>query len=148
MLEMTDITKRFDAVTALNKASFQVNAAEIMALLGSNGSGKSTLVKVLSGLVNPNSGTITIDGKAADIHSCAAARKLGVAVAYQDLSLIPAMSVVDNIVMNIEPTSRVGTIDRKRPAKRLLNILNACTSMSTPTCWCSSSCPAHRAWSR
>lgn len=58
MLEMTGISKRFDAVTALNKASLQVNAGEIMALLGSNGSGKSTLVKVLSGLVNPNEGAI------------------------------------------------------------------------------------------
>lgn len=123
MLEMTDITKRFDAVTALNKASLQVNAGEIMALLGSNGSGKSTLVKVLSGLVNPNSGSITIDGKAADIHSCAAARKLGVAVAYQDLSLIPAMSVVDNIVMNIEPTSRIGTIDRKKAREKAVKYL-------------------------
>ena len=123
MLEMTGISKRFDAVTALNKASLQVNAGEIMALLGSNGSGKSTLVKVLSGLVNPNEGAIKIDGKAVGISSCAAARKLGVAVAYQDLSLIPAMSVVDNIVMNIEPTSRVGTIDRRKAREKAVKYL-------------------------
>lgn len=114
MLEMTGISKRFDAVTALNRASLQVKAGEIMALLGSNGSGKSTLVKVLSGLVSPNEGSIKIDGKPAAIRSSADSRRLGVAVAYQDLSLIPDMSVADNIALGMEPMGPLGMIDRKK----------------------------------
>lgn len=114
MLEMTSISKNFDAVRALDHASLQVNAGEIMALLGSNGSGKSTMVKVLSGLVNPNEGTIRVDGKTAVIRSSADARKLGVAVAYQDLSLIPTMSVVDNLTLGMEPKGALGVVDRKK----------------------------------
>ncbi len=114
MLEMQDITKNFDAVLALNAASLKVEKGEIMALLGSNGSGKSTLVKVLSGLVNPTKGRVLLDGKPVEIKSAADARRLGIAVAYQDLSLIPYMSVVDNILLGLEPTLKTGVIDRKK----------------------------------
>ena len=114
MLEMRNITKNFDAVVALNDASLEVKQGEIMALLGSNGSGKSTMVKVLSGLVNPTHGEVLMDGKPVSIKSAADARKLGIAVAYQDLSLIPAMSVIDNIVLGLEPKLATGIIDRKK----------------------------------
>ena len=114
MLEMRNITKNFDAVLALNSASLTVEKGEIMALLGSNGSGKSTLVKVLSGLVNPNHGEVLLDGKPVEIRSAADARNLGIAVAYQDLSLIPHMSVVDNILLGLEPQLKSGMIDRKK----------------------------------
>lgn len=117
MLKMTGISKNFDAVRALNRASLQVNAGEIMALLGSNGSGKSTMVKVLSGLVNPNEGKIEIDGTPVRIRSGADARRHGVAVAYQDLSLIPQMSVMDNITLGAEPHGKLGLIDRKKARK-------------------------------
>lgn len=114
MLEMTGISKNFDAVKALNNASLEVKAGEIMALLGSNGSGKSTMVKVLSGLVNPTAGTIKIDGETVQIRSGADARRHGVAVAYQDLSLVPQMSVVDNIALGAEPRGKMGMVDRKK----------------------------------
>ncbi len=114
LLEMKGISKNFDAVKALSGASLQVNSGEIMALLGSNGSGKSTLMKVLSGLVNPNEGTIVIDGKQVQIRSSADARRLGVAVAYQDLSLIPTMSIVDNITLGMEPKGKAGMVDAKK----------------------------------
>lgn len=126
MLEMRNITKNFDAVLALNSASLTVEKGEIMALLGSNGSGKSTMVKVLSGLVNPTKGEVLLDGKPVSIQSAADARALGIAVAYQDLSLIPAMSVVDNIVLGIEPKGKTGMIDRKKAretAEYYLNLL-------------------------
>ena len=116
MLEMSNISKNFDAVKALSGASLQVDSGEIMALLGSNGSGKSTLMKVLSGLVNPNAGSIVIDGKQVQIRSSADARRLGVAVAYQDLSLIPTMSIVDNITLGMEPEGKAGMWTPKRPA--------------------------------
>jgi ABC-type sugar transport system ATPase subunit len=111
---MRGISKKFDAVVALKEASLKVQAGEIMALLGANGSGKSTLVKVLSGLVNPDGGTVIYDGKPVHIHSSADSRRLAIATAYQDLSLVPAMSVVDNIVMGMEPKNVFGIINRTK----------------------------------
>lgn len=126
MLKMADISKNFDAVKALSHASLSVKSGEIMALLGSNGSGKSTMVKILSGLVNPSGGTIEIEGKPVQIRSGADVRRLGVAMAYQDLSLIPAMSVVDNITLGMEPAGRFGRIDKKaarEKAEKYLRLL-------------------------
>ncbi len=110
---MQGITKHFGAVKALEDASLTVKKGEVMALLGSNGSGKSTMVKVLSGLVSPTAGQVSIEGKGVNIKSAADSRSLGVAVAYQDLSLIPTMSVVDNIVLGMEPKGTAGMVDKK-----------------------------------
>ena len=85
---------------------------QIMALLGSNGSGKSTMVKVLAGLVEPNGGEVVFDDKPVNIRSGVDARKLGVATAFQDLSLVPTMSVMDNIMLGNEAVSRLGLINR------------------------------------
>lgn len=112
MLEMRNISKNFDAVQALSQARLKVEKGEIMALLGSNGSGKSTLVKVLSGLVNPSDGEILFEGRPVSIKNAADARKLGIAVAYQDSSLIPTMSVVDNILLGMEKQNKFKMIDR------------------------------------
>ncbi|HVI40167.1 MAG TPA: sugar ABC transporter ATP-binding protein [Anaerovoracaceae bacterium] len=123
---MHGITKKFDAVVALNNASFEVAPGEIRALLGSNGSGKSTLVKVLSGLVNPNAGEIRIDGNVVQISNAQESRKLGIAVAYQDLSLIQSMSVMDNLVLGMEPKGRLNIVNRKQveaQAKEVLELL-------------------------
>lgn len=114
MLEVKGITKRFDAVVALKEASFQAIPGEIRALLGSNGSGKSTMVKVLSGLVSPNEGEIRIEGASVAIKNAQDSRKLGIAVAYQDLSLIQSMSVMDNLVLGTEPVSASRMIDGKK----------------------------------
>lgn len=122
MLEIRHITKTFDAVVALNEAHLKVQEGEIKALLGSNGSGKSTMVKVLSGLVSPTSGAVFVDGKEVSIKSASDARKLGIAVAYQDLSLIPSMSVIDNIVLGLEPKKKLGVVDKKK-AKEMANSL-------------------------
>lgn len=113
MFELRAIEKRFDAVVALNGAHLQVEPGEIRALLGSNGSGKSTMIKVLAGLVNPNKGEILIDGKPVEIRSGQDSRRLGIATAFQDLSLIPTMSVRDNILLGNEPCGKFGVVDRK-----------------------------------
>ncbi len=123
MFELRGITKTFDAVVALNNASLRVETGEIKALLGSNGSGKSTMVKVLSGLVNPNTGQVLFDGKEVQIKSAADARKLGIAVAYQDSSLIPALSVSDNIVLGLEPLNGLKTIDKKKARETAIEIM-------------------------
>ncbi len=113
MFELRAIEKRFDAVIALNGAHLQVEPGEIRALLGSNGSGKSTMIKVLAGLVNPNNGQILIDGKPVTIMNGQDSRKLGIATAFQDLSLIPTMSVRDNILLGNEPRNKLGMVDKK-----------------------------------
>lgn len=114
MLEMKGIVKKFDAVVALNGANLSAKSGRIMALLGSNGSGKSTLVKILGGLVFMNDGEIYIDDKKRNIKSSQDSIRNGVAVAYQDLSLIPGMSVIDNLVLGLEPHKALGLIDDKK----------------------------------
>lgn len=121
---MRGINKRFDAVVALKDASLQVQPGEIMALLGSNGSGKSTMIKVLAGLVNPNSGEVLIDGKPVSIHSGKNSRDLKIATAYQDLSSVPTMTVMDNIMLGMEKARPFGMIN-KREALREVNALLA-----------------------
>ena len=123
MVKMQGITKHFGAVTALKEASLEVGQGEIMALLGANGSGKSTLIKVLSGLVRPDKGTVSMAGEGVRIHSAIDSRALGIATAYQDLSLIPAMSVIDNIVMGLEPTKFMGLIDQVKTKEIALKFM-------------------------
>lgn len=112
MFELRGIDKRFDAVVALKDASLSVMPGEVHALLGSNGSGKSTMIKVLAGLVNPNAGEILIDGIPVVIRNGYDSRKLGIATAFQDLSLIPTMSVRDNILLGNEPVNALGLVDQ------------------------------------
>jgi ribose transport system ATP-binding protein len=113
LFEMRGIDKHFDAVVALKGASLTVEPGKIMALLGSNGSGKSTMVKALAGLVEPNGGQIFFDGKPVRIRSGEDSRKLKVATAFQDLSLIPTMSVMDNLMLGNESVSGLGLVNRK-----------------------------------
>lgn len=123
MFEMHNISKAFDAVQALRGACVSVAPGEICALLGANGSGKSTMVKVLAGLVRPDSGEIRIDGKPVRIHNSLDSKKLGIATAFQDLSLIPTMKVVDNIKLNRETVRRFGTIDVKKDRRDVEQLL-------------------------
>ncbi len=120
---MRGIDKRFDAVVALKGASLQVEPGEIRALLGSNGSGKSTMVKVLAGTVKPNGGEILFDGEPVTIRSGEDARRLGIATAFQDLSLIPTMTVVDNILLGREPMGKLGMVDRKKSLSDVVALL-------------------------
>ncbi len=121
---MRGIDKRFGAVVALNGASLTVHPGEIAALVGSNGSGKSTMVKILAGLVAPNCGEILFDGKPVVIRSGVDSRKECVATAFQDLSLIPTMSVTDNILLGCEPVTKGGLVDAKASRKIVSELLN------------------------
>ncbi len=113
MLEIKNISKSFGAVRALNDASFQIDKGEIVALLGANGSGKSTLIKILGGSVRHDSGIISIDGKEVKINSSDASRKLKIAVAYQELSLLPLMTVYENVMLGHFIKGKFGRIDEK-----------------------------------
>ncbi len=123
MIEMRAIEKHFDAVVALKGARLKSAPGEIRALLGSNGSGKSTMIKVLAGLVAPNAGEILFDGKPVVIHSGVDSRNLGIATAFQDLSLIPTMSVTENILLGNEPLRRFGIVDQNKAGQTIRDLL-------------------------
>lgn len=97
LLETRGLSKNYGAVVALRSGDLSVRAGEIHALMGANGAGKSTLVKVLTGDTAPNAGLILLDGKETRFGSPAAARQAGLASVYQDLSLVPVLTVAQNL---------------------------------------------------
>jgi general nucleoside transport system ATP-binding protein len=99
LLEARNIVKRFGALLANDVAQFSVGAGEVVALLGENGAGKSTLAKILYGYYAPDAGEIWMNGARAEISSPHQARALGVGMVFQDFTLIPALSVFDNVAL-------------------------------------------------
>lgn len=112
MLHIIDLEKNFGAVKALSSASLKMERGEIRALLGANGSGKSTLVKVLSGLNKKDGGEIWLNGKEIEIPSPVSSKKYGIAMAYQDMSLIPELTLEENLVLGNEPKGRFAAVSR------------------------------------
>jgi general nucleoside transport system ATP-binding protein len=98
-VEVLGMTKRFGAFTALDNVSLRVGAGSFMALLGENGAGKSTLVKCLVGYHRPDAGEITVGERQRDIHSPHDAHALGIGMVYQHFTLVPSMTVAENLVM-------------------------------------------------
>lgn len=97
LLETRGISKNYGAVVALRSGDLSIRAGEVHALMGANGAGKSTLVKVLTGDVTPNSGVILLDGKEVRFGSPASARNAGLASVYQDVSLVPLLTIAQNL---------------------------------------------------
>ncbi|RUU13127.1 sugar ABC transporter ATP-binding protein [Mesorhizobium sp. USDA-HM6] len=102
VLSLRGISKNFGAVSALTDVDLDINAGEIVALVGDNGAGKSTLVKILAGAHMPSSGAITFDGQPVTLANPAAALKLGIATVFQDLALCENLDVVANIFLGRE----------------------------------------------
>jgi ABC-type sugar transport system ATPase subunit len=98
-LSVRRLSKRYGSVQALAEVDFELRPGEVMALLGENGAGKSTLVKVLSGLVQPDSGTIEIDGVPAELFPSVRSQAAGVAVVHQEYSSVPTLTVAENLVL-------------------------------------------------
>ena len=96
LLQLNNVTKSFGAVEALVNVSFSVNSGEVVALLGDNGAGKSTLIKILSGVHKHDNGNIKWEGNDIVIKSPAHARKIGFSVVYQDLAVVPLISIYRN----------------------------------------------------
>jgi len=115
-IEAAGITKRFGAFTALNDVSFRVAAGTVHALLGENGAGKSTLVKCLLGYYRADEGSFLIDGKEAEIARPADAGALGLGMVYQHFTLVPSMTVAENLVMSRADTPRVIDWRKERAA--------------------------------
>ncbi len=112
LFRMEGISKRYGGVRALENAELSVRAGAIHAVLGENGAGKSTLIKIMAGVVAPDDGRMTLDGKPVEFASPAAANAAGIVSVFQELSLIPELSVADNIIISNPPT-RFGMIDRR-----------------------------------
>jgi ribose transport system ATP-binding protein len=112
VLEMTGIRKAFPGVVALDGVDLTLRAGEVHMLLGENGAGKSTLMKILSGAYRKDSGEIRINGQAVDIQSPRDALARGIRVIYQELNLVPQLSVAENIFLGDAP-ARAGFIDRR-----------------------------------
>ncbi len=113
ILRMENISKRFAGVQALADVTFEVYPGEILGFLGENGAGKSTLVKILSGVYSRDHGTIYLNGQPVDIHSPQEAQSLGISTIYQELALVPQLSVAENIFLNREPlrVPSIGLVD-------------------------------------
>ena len=109
-IAVEDVYKRFGATPALSGASFQVASGEVHALLGENGAGKSTLVKILSGLIRPDSGRLLVRGEAVHYSNVREPHARGVQTAYQELTLVPDLTVAQNMLLPYQPTSLAGQI--------------------------------------
>jgi simple sugar transport system ATP-binding protein len=112
LLEIKNVSKYFGSVIALKDVSAFVRAGEVTCLLGDNGAGKSTLIKVLSGVHKPSEGEYSFEGKRMDFNSPRDALELGIATVYQDLAMIPLMSVWRNFFLGTEPQKGWGPLRR------------------------------------
>src|SRR5215218_2273631 len=112
LLSVQSVTKRFPGVLALESVSLSLAAGEVLAVVGENGAGKSTLMKILAGVQQPDSGTISFEGRPVSIPSVRAAQQLGIALIHQELNLADNLTVAANIFLGREPRNALGLIDR------------------------------------
>ena len=118
-IEMLHITKRFPGIIANDDITLQLKKGEIHALLGENGAGKSTLMSVLFGLYQPEEGTIKKDGKEVSIKDPNDANDLGIGMVHQHFKLVDCFTVLDNIIMGVEPTKH-GFLQKKEAREKVL----------------------------
>ncbi|MCI0396670.1 MAG: ATP-binding cassette domain-containing protein [Chloroflexi bacterium] len=112
MIDVRNISKYFGNVVALNGVSMNVYAGEVMCLLGDNGAGKSTLIKTLSGVHKPSAGEYYVEGELVEFNSPRSALERGIATVYQDLAMIPLMSISRNFFLGSEPGKGWGPFKR------------------------------------
>jgi ABC-type sugar transport system ATPase subunit len=109
-IRVEHIRKRFGAVTALEDVNLRLGQGEVLGLIGDNGAGKSTLVKILTGFHKPDGGTIHVFGEEVQLRSVTHARELGIDTVFQDLALVPGLSVFHNMFLNREVTRGLGPV--------------------------------------
>ncbi len=124
ILSAQGISKFFPGVKALQNVDFSLRKSEIMALLGENGAGKSTLVKTLTGVYQRDAGDIFLDGQSISPQNTAHAQQLGIGTVYQEVNLLPNMSVMDNLFIGNEP-KKWGFVDRKLMAQKASQIVTS-----------------------
>lgn len=127
VLEFSSITKTFPGVKALDSVSFSINTGQVHGLIGENGSGKSTLLKIMSGAYHANEGHVVLRGEVQDFRTTRHAIQAGIALIYQELNLVPEMTVAENLLLGQFPTRRLGFIDFKKlygtASQQLENVL-------------------------
>ena len=116
-IEMIGIKKSFDGVVVLKGVDLEVARGEIHALAGGNGAGKSTLMKILQGVYSKDAGQIAINGRTVELTSIHAAKAAGIGMVFQEFSLVPSLTVAQNIYLSVEPMSR-GLIDDREAVRR------------------------------
>ena len=122
LLTLTGVSKRYGGVRALSGVDFACKRGSIHAVLGENGAGKSTLIKIISGVVQPDEGSITLDGRPVTFPTPHAANDAGIVCIFQELSLMPDLSVADNISITAPPR-RLGLIDHRAQRRRAEELL-------------------------
>ncbi len=122
VLALKDVCKEYPGVKALQNVSLNLYPGEVHALLGENGAGKSTLVKIMTGAESKNSGTIDFDGKAREFHSPIEAQKVGIVSVYQEVNLLPNLTVAQNLFLGHEP-KKFGLIDHRQMVKQSREVL-------------------------
>ena len=122
--EMKNISKFFPGVKALDNANFSANKGEIVALLGENGAGKSTLIKVLCGEHKPNTGEIFFQGEKLKINGTKSAIEQGITAVYQELSLVPNLTVEENLFIGFYDTNKAGVVSYKDLTKKTLELFD------------------------
>jgi rhamnose transport system ATP-binding protein len=128
LVELRSVSKTYGGVHAVEDVSFGIAAASTHALVGENGAGKSTLVKILTGVVSPDSGTVLVDGEPHSIGGPSAAHRLGIVAMYQEPTVFEDLTVAENVFAGRSPRRRFGAVDWKgmrREARRLLEEIGA-----------------------
>lgn len=124
VISARNVSKRYGGVHALVDAQIDCFAGEVHALVGENGAGKSTLIKILCGVVQPDQGEIYLKGNKVQMESPRDAVKLGIASVFQELSLLPDLSVAENVFLGSEPRNRWGLLDFKQMETRAAEIMH------------------------
>ncbi|MFJ6318741.1 ATP-binding cassette domain-containing protein [Streptomyces californicus] len=124
VLEARSVSKRFPGVVALDDVSFALRAGEVHALVGENGAGKSTLIKVLTGVYRSDEGEVRVSGEPVRFSRPFEAQQAGISTIYQEVNLVPLMSVARNIFLGREPRNRLGLIDFSRMNRETTELLD------------------------
>ena len=123
VLEVRDVTVRFPGVVALERVSFELRPGQVHALVGENGAGKSSLIKVLTGVYHHDEGEIRLEGRPVSFSGPASAQAAGISTIYQEIDLIPLMTVAQNIFLGREPRNRFGFVDYRAVNSQSAEIL-------------------------
>jgi ABC-type sugar transport system ATPase subunit len=135
ILELRGITKDFPGVRAVNQVDFGLKQGEVHAVVGENGAGKSTLMNILGGVLQPDAGEIFLEGRLTQLADAADAGRKGIAVVFQELSLVPMLSTAENIFFNRQPITPIGFVASQRlnsEARQLLTLFKLKVNPTKP----------------